>query len=136
MIVDDRWTAIVAAKMFMVSPVTARKWAARYRAEGIAGMGDRSSPIYGASRASLLQVPFFCEPRTVHVARELLAHRRLGSQSMTDRGSPTDRLLRSSLRGPSAGAAIVYVHQPIMRSSRRRGRPSFVGRPTQSATLW
>jgi transposase InsO family protein len=29
--------------MFMVSTVTARKWAARYRAEGAAGMRDRSS---------------------------------------------------------------------------------------------
>lgn len=34
LIVDDRWSAIVAAKMFMVSPVTARKWAARYRPKG------------------------------------------------------------------------------------------------------
>src|SRR5699024_8576894 len=33
----------VAAKMFMVSSVTARKWAARYRAGGEAGMRDRSS---------------------------------------------------------------------------------------------
>src|SRR5262245_12310661 len=29
--------------MFMVSPVTARKWAARLRAEGPPGMADRSS---------------------------------------------------------------------------------------------
>lgn len=43
LIVDDRWPVIVAAKMFMVSPPTARKWAARYRAEGEAGMADRSS---------------------------------------------------------------------------------------------
>lgn len=43
LIVEDRWPVIVAAKMFMVSPVTVRKWAARYRAEGPAGMTDRSS---------------------------------------------------------------------------------------------
>ena len=43
LIVEDRWPAGPAAKMFMVSPVTARKWAARYRAEGVAGMVDRSS---------------------------------------------------------------------------------------------
>jgi transposase InsO family protein len=43
LIVEDRWPVIVAAKMFMVSPVTARKWAARYRSEGSAGMADRSS---------------------------------------------------------------------------------------------
>lgn len=29
--------------MFMVSPRTAKKWADRYRAEGVAGMADRSS---------------------------------------------------------------------------------------------
>ena len=43
LIVEDHWPPSVAAKMFMVSPVTARKWAARFRAEGAAGMVDRSS---------------------------------------------------------------------------------------------
>lgn len=43
LIVDDGWKPSAAAKMFMVSTVTARKWAARYRAEGVAGMADRSS---------------------------------------------------------------------------------------------
>ena len=43
LIVEDGWPPSVAAKMFMVSTVTARKWAARFRAEGPAGMRDRSS---------------------------------------------------------------------------------------------
>ncbi|MEV4685982.1 IS481 family transposase [Microbacterium sp. LWH3-1.2] len=43
LIVDDGWPVQPAAMMFMVSPVTARKWAARYRAEGAPGMIDRSS---------------------------------------------------------------------------------------------
>ena len=43
LIVDDGWPPSVAAKMFMVSSVTARKWAARFRTEGAAGMQDRSS---------------------------------------------------------------------------------------------
>ncbi|WOO98555.1 IS481 family transposase [Micrococcus terreus] len=43
LIVDDGWPPSVAAKMFMISPVTARKWASRFRSEGAAGMGDRSS---------------------------------------------------------------------------------------------
>src|ERR687889_1964477 len=43
LIVEDNWTPSEAAKMFMVSTVTARKWAARLRAEGPAGMADRSS---------------------------------------------------------------------------------------------
>ena len=43
LIVEDGWPPSAAAKMFMVSVPTARKWAARLRAEGVAGMRDRSS---------------------------------------------------------------------------------------------
>lgn len=43
LIVDDGWKLSEAAKMFMVSTVNARKWAARWRAEGVAEMQGRSS---------------------------------------------------------------------------------------------
>ncbi|WBQ05419.1 IS481 family transposase [Kribbella sp. CA-293567] len=43
LIVDQGWSCAAAAKMFMVAAKTARKWAQRYRAEGPAGMADRSS---------------------------------------------------------------------------------------------
>ena len=43
LIVEDGYPATIAAKMFMVSPITARKWAGRYREEGEFGMQDRSS---------------------------------------------------------------------------------------------
>lgn len=43
LIVDAGWTYSSAAAMFMVSPRTAKKWADRYRLEGLAGMTDRSS---------------------------------------------------------------------------------------------
>lgn len=43
LIVDDGWTYAAAAKMFMVAPKTAGKWAQRYRLEGPAGMVDRTS---------------------------------------------------------------------------------------------
>ena len=43
LIVEEGWPPAAAAKMFLVSTVTARKWAARYRSEGVAGMSDRSS---------------------------------------------------------------------------------------------
>ena len=43
LLVEDGWPPSLAAKMFMVSPITARKWATRYRTEGPAGMIDRSS---------------------------------------------------------------------------------------------
>jgi transposase InsO family protein len=43
LVVDDGWSRSQAAKMFMVSPRTAAKWADRYQVEGAAGMADRSS---------------------------------------------------------------------------------------------
>ena len=43
LIVEQKWPVAEAAKMFMVSERTARKWADRYRLEGAAGMADRSS---------------------------------------------------------------------------------------------
>lgn len=43
LVVDRGWTYASAAKMFMVAPRTAKKWADRYRTEGQAGMADRSS---------------------------------------------------------------------------------------------
>jgi transposase-like protein len=43
LVVETGWSYSAAAKMFMVSPRTARKWADRYRLEGPGGMVDRSS---------------------------------------------------------------------------------------------
>ena len=43
LVVDRGWTYASAAKMFMVCPRTAKKWADRYRVDGVAGMVDRSS---------------------------------------------------------------------------------------------
>lgn len=43
LIVDDGWLPSRAAEFFHVSWRTADKWARRYRAEGVAGMVDRSS---------------------------------------------------------------------------------------------
>ena len=64
LIVDDGWPPPAAAKMFMVSTVTARKWAARLRAEGPAGMSDRSSR------------PHSCPHRTPeHVKRQIVTMR-------------------------------------------------------------
>ena len=42
-VVDDGWPLRRAAERFGVSPTTAQRWATRYRVEGWAGMGDRSS---------------------------------------------------------------------------------------------
>jgi transposase InsO family protein len=43
LVVESGWTYAAAAEMFMVAPRTAKKWADRYRAEGVVGMVDRSS---------------------------------------------------------------------------------------------
>ena len=43
LVVEKGWTYAAAAKMFMVAPRTAKKWADRFRTEGAAGMVDRSS---------------------------------------------------------------------------------------------
>jgi transposase InsO family protein len=50
LIVDERYSCSWAAKMFMVSPRTAAKWAHRYRAEGQTGMLDRSSRPHRSPR--------------------------------------------------------------------------------------
>src|SRR5690625_5646040 len=42
-VVEDGWPLRRAAERFGVSVTTARRWAERYRAEGEAGMVDRSS---------------------------------------------------------------------------------------------
>ncbi|WP_371623634.1 IS481 family transposase [Streptomyces sp. NBC_01116] len=41
-VVEDGWPLRRAAERFQVSPTTAQRWAARYRAMGQAGMSDRS----------------------------------------------------------------------------------------------
>ncbi|TQJ18716.1 IS481 family transposase [Kribbella jejuensis] len=53
LVVEQGWTCAAAAKRFMVSPRTARKWAERYRLEGSAGMADRSSrPHHSPAKTS------------------------------------------------------------------------------------
>lgn len=49
-IVEDGWSYRRAAERFQVAVSTARRWAARFRAEGEAGMGDRSSRPHHSPR--------------------------------------------------------------------------------------
>jgi transposase InsO family protein len=57
LIVQKGWTYAAAAKMFMVAARTAKKWADRYRAEGVAGMLDRSSrPQHSPTKTPLSTV--------------------------------------------------------------------------------
>ena len=43
LVVEDGWPVAHAARFFGVAWTTAKRWADRYRTEGKAGMGDRSS---------------------------------------------------------------------------------------------
>jgi transposase InsO family protein len=70
LVVDHGWTYTAAAKMFMVSPRTAKKWADRYRAEGPAGMTDRSSRPHSS--------PTKTSPRLVRRIVRLRWRHRLG----------------------------------------------------------
>ena len=76
-VVDDGWTYATAAKMFMVSPRTAKKWADRYRLEGATGMGDRTSrPRSSSNRTS---------PEVVRAIVRLRWHHRLGPVQIAGR---------------------------------------------------
>jgi transposase InsO family protein len=55
-VVEDGWALRRAAERFGVSPTTAARWAARYRAHGRAGMGDRSSRPHRSPRQTHIEV--------------------------------------------------------------------------------
>ena len=52
LIVEHGWPIARAAERFQVALVTANRWSQRYRAEGPAGMGDRSSRPHRSPRAT------------------------------------------------------------------------------------
>jgi transposase InsO family protein len=70
LVVDRGWTYAAAAKMFMVAPRTAKKWADRFRAEGAAGMVDRSSRPHTS--------PTKTSPQVMRRIVKLRWHKRLG----------------------------------------------------------
>lgn len=70
LVIDAGWTYTAAAKMFMVSPRTAKKWSQRYQAEGAAGMLDRSSRPHRS--------PNKTEPQVVRQIVRLRWRHRLG----------------------------------------------------------
>ena len=77
LVVDRGWTYAAAAKMFMVAPRTARKWADRFRAEGAAGMIDRSSRPHHS--------PAKTRPETVRQIVRLRWRHRLGPVQIAGR---------------------------------------------------
>lgn len=84
LVVDHGWTHTAAAKMFMVSPRTASKWSDRYRAEGPAGMVDRSSrPQFSPSRTSARSVRRIVVLRWRHRLGPIQIAGRLGMAAST-----------------------------------------------------
>lgn len=84
LVVDGRWTYAAAAKMFMVHPRTAKKWADRYRDEGVAGMVDRSSrPHTSPTRTSPEQVRRIATLRWRHRLGPVQIAGRLGIPAST-----------------------------------------------------
>jgi transposase-like protein len=49
-VLRSRWTIGTAARAFGISPQSVRKWLRRYRAEGRAGLADRSSRPHHSPR--------------------------------------------------------------------------------------
>ena len=84
LVVDRGWTYAAAATMFMVAPRTARKWADRYRAEGAAGMTDRSSrPHSSPNKTSSALVRQIVRLRWRHRLGPVQIAGRLGMQAST-----------------------------------------------------
>ena len=84
LVVDDGWTYTAAAKMFMVAARTARKWADRYRVEGVEGMLDRSSrPRRSPAKTSPDLVRRIVGLRWRHRLGPVQIAGRLGMQSST-----------------------------------------------------
>jgi transposase InsO family protein len=84
LVVDRRWTYAAAAKMFMVAPRTAKKWADRYRVEGRAGMVDRSSrPRTSPTKTSPEVVRRIVRLRWRHRLGPVQIAGRLGMQAST-----------------------------------------------------
>jgi len=62
-VVDDGWPLRRAAERFQVSPTTAKRWADRYRSDGLAGMTDRPSRPHHCPR----RTPRRVERKVLHL---------------------------------------------------------------------
>lgn len=84
LVVESGWTYAAAAKMFLVHPRTAKKWADRYRSQGHSGMVDRSSrPHSSPTRTSPELVRRIVELRWRHRLGPVQIAGRLGMQAST-----------------------------------------------------
>ena len=91
-LVGDGWSVAAAAQRFQVDDKTTRKWLDRYRCEGEAGMGDRSSrPCHSPRRTPEPQ-----RQRVIELRRRTRAAR--GSSPMCAPCTPRRCTASASLR--------------------------------------
>jgi hypothetical protein len=112
LIIDDGWPPSGASKMFMVSTVTAGKWAARFRAEGEPGMAGRSSRPHSMPR---------CLPDTTRAGPT----DRAGPVASTSRSGPDRRRARPATIDRSRRSAALpdqptQSHRPVTGEPFRR----------------
>jgi transposase-like protein len=142
LIVESGWTCAAAAKMFMVAPRTARKWADRYRTEGPAGMADRSSrPHLRPTRTPLAVVRRIVDLRWRHRLGPVQIAGRLGMPASTvhavltrcriNRLSYIDRVTGEPLRRYEHAypGALIHVDVTKFANIPDGGGHKFVSRP-------
>ncbi|XRQ08857.1 IS481 family transposase [Actinomadura welshii] len=106
-VVEDGWSPRRAAERFQVSHTTARRWAARYRQHGTAGMGDRPSRPHRSPR----RTPRRTERRII----KLRVTRRLG---------PAQIAWRLGLHASTVHRVLGRYHcPPLAHLDRATGRP-------------
>jgi transposase InsO family protein len=141
LVVESGWTYAAAAKMFMVSPQTAKKWAARYRTEGVAGMADRSSrPHTSPTKTSARMVREIVRLRWRHRLGPVQIASVLGMQASTvhavlvrcriNRLSHIDRVTGEPLRRYEHGHPGSLIHVDVTKFGNipDGGGHRFVGR--------
>ena len=117
LIVEEHWPVATAAKMFMLSPPTARKWAPRFRAEGPAGKADRSSrPSTTPTRTPPAVVKQIVAARwrrrlgPTQIAGELGMPASTVSNTGSEVDTETDPALELSLTTPTKDSAATPLH--------------------------
>lgn len=108
LIVEDGWPVVRAAEYFRVSWPTAKRWADRYRAEGAAGMRDRSSRPH-------------CSPNRTPLKRE----RRIIALRLHLRLGPVQLATRLGMPASTVHAVLVrYRLHRLSHVDRRTGQPA------------
>ena len=93
LVVEEGWPVVRAAELFGVSWPTAARWAGRYRAEGRAGMADRSS-----------------RPRTSPAKTGQAVTRRIVSLRLRKRWGPVRLAAETGVAPSTAGAVLRRCH--------------------------